>query len=164
MSVSSGGSVADEEDEDVTRRRRRTTRRTPPTSLTEYAQSRNYSSVTDLVSPVWCEYAFQYKLLGQGHLPVSERPEEIKTPQGNIVKVNIEIAQQRDKILVAGRQVHKRLEKEIHPVRVRVQTTTKEDAWGLRLLQLITGLKILMDSGCCVSFTSSDESKGAYRK
>jgi exonuclease V len=142
---------------DIARGRR--ARGTPPSSLEQYAASRNYSSVTDLVSPVWCEYAFQYKLLGQGHLPVSERPEQITTPQGNVVQVNIEIAQQRDKILVAGRQVHKRLEKEIHPVRVRVETTTREDAWGLRLLQLITGLKILMESGCCVSSLGSGENR-----
>lgn len=131
--------------------RRSRGRSKPPTSLVEYAVSRDYCSVTDLVSPVWCEYAFQYNLLGLSHLPVSERPKEITTPQGKIVKVNVEKAQQRDKILTAGKQVHKRLEQEIHPVKVYIQTTTREDTWGLKLLQLISGLKTLMSAGCCVS-------------
>jgi exonuclease V len=107
--------------------------------------------VTDLVSPVWCEYAFQYNLLGMSHLPVSERPEQIATPDGNIVRPNVEIAHGRERVLKSGREVHERLEREIHPVKVHVETTTREDSWGLRLLQLITGLKILMESGCCVS-------------
>lgn len=131
--------------------RQRRSRKSPPTSLVEYAASRNYCSVTDLVSPVWCEYAFQYNLLGLSYLPVSERPEQIITPQGKTVKVNVEKAQQRDKILTAGKQVHKMLEKEIHPSKVYIQTTTREDEWGLRLLQLISGLKVLMAGGCCVS-------------
>jgi hypothetical protein len=32
--------------------------------------------------------------------------------------------------------LHKKLEKEIHPVEVKVTTTSREDVWGLRLVQL----------------------------
>jgi exonuclease V len=145
------GEEAEEKEEKARRSRAK-----PPTSLMDYTLSRGYCSVTDLVSPLWCEYAFQYNLLGMSHLPVSQRPEQIATPQGNIVKPNVEISVEREKILQSGREVHKRLEKEIHPVRIYVETTTKEDTWGLRLLQLITGLKVLLEDGCCVSERSYD--------
>lgn len=151
MSVEEGEGASGKKEEATQIVERRRSRRAPPSSLTEYAESRGYCSVTDLVSPSWCEYAFQYNTLGMSYLPVSERPEQIITPQGNIIKLNVDLAHQREKILIAGREVHKRLEKEIHPIRVHVETTTKEDMWGLRILQLVTGLKVLMDSGCCVS-------------
>jgi exonuclease V len=46
--------------------------------------------------------------------------------------------------------VHKKLEEELHPVTVRVRTRTREDAWALRYLRLITGLRSLLDCGCVV--------------
>ena len=120
--------------------------------MADYALSRGGTySVTDLVAPVWCEYAAQYNVLGMSHLPVSQRPAQIATPQGNVVSVDVGKAQQREKVLDAGRIVHRRLEDEIHPVRVYVETVSREDEWGLRLLQLVSGLRVLMASGCCVS-------------
>lgn len=120
-----------------------------PGTLPHYREAKKYLSVTDFVSPLWCEYAFHYGILGLRHLPVSQRPKEIETPSGHILKPDKQVAQQREKVLVGGRKVHEKLEKEVHPVKVRVQTTTKEDEWALRFLRLITGLKTLLESGCC---------------
>ncbi|PWN35068.1 uncharacterized protein FA14DRAFT_178449 [Meira miltonrushii] len=120
-----------------------------PGTLPQYRDAKKYLSVTDFVSPLWCEYAFHYGILGLRHLPVSQRPKEIETPSGHILRPDKQVAQQREKVLVGGRKVHEKLEKEIHPVKVRVQTTTREDEWALRILRLITGLKTLLDSGCC---------------
>lgn len=120
-----------------------------PGTLPQYRDSKKYLSVTDFVSPLWCEYAFHYGILGLRHLPVSQRPKEIETPSGHILKPDKQVAQQREKVLVGGRKVHEKLEKEIHPVKVHVQTTTREDEWALRILRLITGLRTLLDSGCC---------------
>jgi hypothetical protein len=33
-----------------------------------------------------------------------------------------------------GEAVHKKLEKEIHPVEIKVTTSTREDVWGLRYI------------------------------
>lgn len=38
--------------------------RSPPTSLPDYARKKGSLSVTDMVSPLWCEYAYQYNILG----------------------------------------------------------------------------------------------------
>ena len=139
------------EDSKISKKRTRRERieiQTPGT-LPQYRDAKKYLSVTDFVSPLWCEYAFHYGILGLRHLPVSQRPKEIETPSGHIIKPDKQVAQQREKVLVAGRKVHEKLEKEIHPVKVRVQTTTREDEWALRILRLITGLKTLLSSGCC---------------
>lgn len=123
--------------------------RKPAKSLSSHARTKGYLSVTDLVSPLWCEYAFHYGILGMRHLPVAQRPEEIETADGHVIRPDTKVAQQREKVLVGGRKVHERLEKEIHPIKIHVQTATREDAWGLRILRLVTGIKNLIDTGCC---------------
>jgi exonuclease V len=45
-----------------------------------------------------------------------------------------------------GSAVHRKLEDQVHTT-VRVDVTTKEDAWGLRIWNVIQGLKMLRDSG-----------------
>lgn len=51
-----------EEEERGKRGRRRPT--SPPLSLAHYASQKGYWSVSDLVAPLWCEYLFQYNVLG----------------------------------------------------------------------------------------------------
>ncbi|KAI4145928.1 MAG: hypothetical protein LQ340_006119, partial [Diploschistes diacapsis] len=80
-------------------------------------------SVTDLISPAWCELQYFYTLSKHGR----KRP----------------TAQMR-----RGSEIHQKLEEEIQ-VRVEVKTTTKEDAWALRLWNLIMGLRMLRDEGRC---------------
>lgn len=45
-----------------------------------------------------------------------------------------------------GSAVHKKLEDQVHTT-VKVDTTTKEDAWGLRIWNIIQGLKTLRETG-----------------
>jgi hypothetical protein len=45
--------------------------------------------------------------------------------------------------------VHKALEKEIHPVEVKLSTTTREDAWGVRFLNMLASLEALIGLGTC---------------
>ncbi|TVY59677.1 putative exonuclease V [Lachnellula suecica] len=78
-------------------------------------------SVTDLVSPAWCQLQYWYTLTIHGK---KKRTPEMK--QGSIV--------------------HKKLEDQVHTT-VRVEVATKEDAWGLRIWNVIQGLKTLRDTG-----------------
>ncbi|PWN25744.1 hypothetical protein BDZ90DRAFT_261949 [Jaminaea rosea] len=128
--------------------RRGRSNRVAPLSVQSYHARRGYFSVSDLVGPLWCEQAFTYNILGLGHLPVSERPATITLPSGNVIQPDRTIAERREEIQVQGREVHAKLEREIHPVQVYVHTKTEEDDWALRLLRLVIGLRSLLDRGC----------------
>lgn len=78
-------------------------------------------SVTDLVSPAWCELQYWYTLTIHGR---KRRTTEMKR----------------------GSAVHKVLEDQIHTT-VKVDVQTKEDAWGLRIWNVIQGLRTLRDIG-----------------
>ena len=106
--------------------------------------------MSELVAPVWCEYQHLYSLLGQAHLPPSQRPTSIVTPSGATVQLDVKQAKDREDILEKGRTVHEKLEKEIHPgERIYVRTKSKEDDWALRMLKFVTGVKALLEGGCC---------------
>ena len=78
-------------------------------------------SVTDLVSPSWCELQYWYSLTKHG----KKRP----TPA-----------------MRQGSVVHKVLEDQVHR-EVEVEVQNKEDAWGLRLWNIIQGLRGLRETG-----------------
>ena len=78
-------------------------------------------SVTDLVSPSWCELQYYYSLKTHGKI-------------------------RRTPAMKQGSAVHKKLEDEVHKT-VEVAIESKEDAWGIRLWNVITGLKTLRDTG-----------------
>ena len=78
-------------------------------------------SVTDLVSPSWCELQYWYTLTKHG--------KKKRTPA-----------------MRQGSRVHKRLEDQVYST-VQVDVNTKEDAWGLRIWNTIQGLKTLRDTG-----------------
>lgn len=126
-----------------------------PSSLQVYASAKAHLSVTDLVGPAWCEYLFQYRILGLAHLPISQRPEKVVTPQGATLVPDSTIAQQREQTLASGKAVHQTLEDEVQPVKVEVRTSVREDRWALRLLQMMVGLQALVEQGCCVSSSKS---------
>lgn len=128
------------------KRRRRS--RAPPKDLASYAQSKGYFSVSELVGPTWCEYAYNYGVLGLSFLPVAERPTEVTLPSGLVIKPDQAVAVRREEVQIRGREVHEKLEREIHPLQVYVQTKTREDDWALRLLRLVVGLRSLLDGGC----------------
>lgn len=92
------------------------------------------------------------RLRSKPYLPVSKRPTSIFTDKGKEIKLNKVIARNSEKVMAKGEVVHKKLEKEIHPVEVKVTTQTKEDTWGLRLLNMIANLEALLTIGKCREF------------
>ena len=78
-------------------------------------------SVTDLISPSWCELQYWFTLTKHG-------------------KKRRTIAMKR------GSAVHKLLEDQVHKT-VAVDIVSKEDAWGLRVWNVIQGLKTLRHTG-----------------
>lgn len=78
-------------------------------------------SVTDLVSPAWCELQYWYSLTKYG--------KKKRTPA-----------------MKQGSAVHKVLEEQVHTT-VPIDVHTKEDTWGLKLWNIIQGLRTLRTTG-----------------
>lgn len=78
-------------------------------------------SVTDLVSPAWCELQYWYTLTKHGR-------------------------KKRTPAMKQGSAVHKVLEDQVHRT-VQIDIQTKEDAWGLRIWNVIQGLRTLRETG-----------------
>ncbi|KAG9190063.1 exonuclease V [Alternaria panax] len=78
-------------------------------------------SVTDLVSPAWCELQYFYTLSKFGRKP---RTAAMKT----------------------GSKIHQTLEDQVHTT-VPVQVESKEDRFGLRMWNAISGLRCLRETG-----------------
>ncbi len=74
-------------------------------------------SVTDLVSPAWCELQYWYTLTKFG--------KKKRTPA-----------------MRQGSNVHKVLEEQVHRA-IPIDVYTREDAWGLKLWNVIQGLRTL---------------------
>lgn len=81
-------------------------------------------SVTDLTSGgAWCELQYYYTLT---RLPLGKKT--------------------RTAVMKAGSKVHKKLENEVHTT-VKVDVVSKEDIFGLKLWNVIQGLRTLRDTG-----------------
>ncbi|KAH0832490.1 hypothetical protein AYO21_05172 [Fonsecaea monophora] len=78
-------------------------------------------SVTDLISPAWCELQYYYVLTKHGR-------------------------KRRTPAMKQGSAVHQALEDEIHAT-VPVEISKREDGWGLRIWNIIQGLKTLREQG-----------------
>ncbi|KAI8939129.1 hypothetical protein NX059_004963 [Plenodomus lindquistii] len=78
-------------------------------------------SVTDLVSPAWCELQYFYTLSKFGRKP-------------------------RTQAMRTGSKIHQKLEDEVHTT-VPVQVQSKEDRFGLRMWNAISGLRCLRETG-----------------
>jgi exonuclease V len=78
-------------------------------------------SVTDLVSPAWCELQYFYTLSKFGRKP-------------------------RTQAMRNGSKIHQKLEDEVHTT-VPVQVQSKEDRFGLRMWNAISGLRCLHETG-----------------
>jgi len=78
-------------------------------------------SVSDLVSPTWCELQYSNNLNKHGRIP-------------------------RSAAMKRGGEVHKQLELEVHEF-VPVEVRTQEDSWGLRIWNVIQGLRTLRVTG-----------------
>ncbi|KAI9696099.1 MAG: hypothetical protein M1836_005930 [Candelina mexicana] len=78
-------------------------------------------SVTDIISPSWCELQYWYTLTKHGR-------------------------KKRTPAMRQGSIIHKTLEDQVHKT-VAVSIETKEDAWGLRIWNVIQGLQTLRETG-----------------
>ncbi|KAF1361912.1 hypothetical protein EJ07DRAFT_109522 [Lizonia empirigonia] len=78
-------------------------------------------SVTDLISPAWCELQYFYTLAKFGRKP-------------------------RTQAMRTGSKIHQKLEDEVHTT-VPVQVQAKEDRFGLRMWNTISGLRCLRETG-----------------
>ncbi|KAF2477791.1 uncharacterized protein BDR25DRAFT_275194 [Lindgomyces ingoldianus] len=78
-------------------------------------------SVTDLVSPAWCELQYWYILTKFGRKP-------------------------RTTAMKKGSEVHRVLEEQVHEIRW-VQVKSKEDRFGLKIWNTIQGLRTLKETG-----------------
>ncbi|KAF8921901.1 exonuclease V a 5' deoxyribonuclease-domain-containing protein [Mucidula mucida] len=75
-------------------------------------------SVTDLVSPAWCEVQFEYGLYGKRTKKLEHRPKSFVSRLGKTIVAEKEVAVVNDKILKAE-ALHKKLEKQLKPVAVQ---------------------------------------------
>ncbi|RGP74250.1 exonuclease v [Fusarium longipes] len=80
-------------------------------------------SVSDLTSGAWCELQYWYTLT---RLPGGRKTTTAAMKQGS--------------------KIHKKLEDEVHTT-VKIDIMTKEDAFGLKLWNLVQGLRTLRDTG-----------------
>ncbi|KAJ9137451.1 Exonuclease V [Pleurostoma richardsiae] len=80
-------------------------------------------SVTDLTSGAWCELQYEYTLT---RLPGGKKT--------------------RTRAMKEGTKVHKKLEDQVHTT-VEVNVSSKEDLFGLRIWNVIQGLRTLRDTG-----------------
>lgn len=78
-------------------------------------------SVTDLVSPAWCELQYFYSLTKYGKIK--------STPA-----------------MKQGSRVHLQLEAQVYDI-VPIETETREDNWGLKIWNIIQGLRTLRGTG-----------------
>ncbi|KAI6047852.1 exonuclease V [Pisolithus marmoratus] len=104
-------------------------------------------SVTDLVSPAWCELQYEYGFFAQKHKPLHLRPSSFISRSGKQVHVQRDRATTSDRRLRRGKSTHQALENELRPVTVTVTTNTPEERFGLRVAQLITGFNEVIASG-----------------
>jgi exonuclease V len=80
-------------------------------------------TVTDMTAGAWCELQYYYTLT---RLPGGRKA---RTAQ-----------------MTAGSRVHKQLEDQVHET-VRVEVATREDAMGVRLWNMVHGLRMLAETG-----------------
>ncbi|GME40437.1 Defects-in-morphology protein 1-like mitochondrial [Neofusicoccum parvum] len=78
-------------------------------------------SVTDIVSPAWCELQYWYTLTKHGR-------------------------KRRTPAMKQGSKIHKQLEDQVHKT-VEVLVQSREDAWGLKIWNVIQGLRTLRNTG-----------------
>jgi exonuclease V len=78
-------------------------------------------SVTDLISPAWCELQYWYSLTLHGR-------------------------KRRTPAMKQGSVVHQKLEDQVYTT-IKVDVTTKEDGWGLRIWNVVQGLRTLRSTG-----------------
>ncbi|ODN78010.1 hypothetical protein L202_05096 [Cryptococcus amylolentus CBS 6039] len=113
---------------------------------------KGYLSVSDLVGPLWCETQYDYRLRTLPYLPVAQRPSTITSTSGKLITVDTVRTEGKERVMKRGGEIHKRLEREIHPEEVVVGTVSREDVWGLRFLNMFSAVEALLTIGKCREF------------
>ncbi|KAL8292472.1 hypothetical protein RQP46_001084 [Phenoliferia psychrophenolica] len=121
----------------------------PKKSLLERFRSRRGLTVTDLVGTLWCEQQHAYRLDARSHLPLALRPTSIQTASGVPIVLDGPRQVHRDAVLDKGTVVHRKLEKEVmgDQEEVKVEVNSKEEHWGLRILNTLVCLMTLLETG-----------------
>ncbi|KIM47540.1 hypothetical protein M413DRAFT_202550 [Hebeloma cylindrosporum] len=102
-------------------------------------------SVSDLVYPSWCEVQYEYGLRGKRSRPIDERPKNFVSSSGKKIEPMVKIAQQNDVRTKQGLLVHKELEREIKFEELKVEITSRETRWALRIVNMLACLKGILD-------------------
>ncbi|KDQ31203.1 hypothetical protein PLEOSDRAFT_1063116 [Pleurotus ostreatus PC15] len=107
---------------------------------------KGFLSVTDLVSPAWCELQFDYGLRQKRFLKPQHRPKSFVSGSGKEIMVQQAIAQENFQVQKKGHSVHKALEREVKPEAIPIRVRTEEERWALRLVNMMAcfeSLKLL---------------------
>ncbi|KAG8939648.1 hypothetical protein FRC04_006095 [Tulasnella sp. 424] len=125
----------------------------PSASLLKLFRPKGRFSVTDLVTPSWCEYKFDYSLRGQ-RWRGANMDEVVVSKHGKAIPVQKTVVIHADKVMKQGqaRHVHKKLEDALPVVEVIVKVKTAEERFALRLLNMIAHFQMLIDIGTCREF------------
>ncbi|KIM88930.1 hypothetical protein PILCRDRAFT_813929 [Piloderma croceum F 1598] len=124
------------------------TRREKASPFQHYRSWNKVLSVSDLVSPAWCELQFDYGLRQKRSRKLENRPASFTSAEGKVISVEKNVAAKNDRKIQRGRSVHKILEKEIRPEEVRVPISFEEERWALRLVNMLSGIHTLITLGC----------------
>ncbi|KAF4573308.1 hypothetical protein EYR36_007819 [Pleurotus pulmonarius] len=98
---------------------------------------KGFLSVTDLVSPAWCELQFDYGLRQKRFLKPQHRPKSFVSGSGKEIVVQQAIAQENFQVQKKGHSVHKALEREVKPEAIPIRVRTEEERWALRLVNMM---------------------------
>ncbi|KAK7465506.1 hypothetical protein VKT23_005481 [Stygiomarasmius scandens] len=101
-------------------------------------------SVTDLVSPAWCEVQFDYGLRQKRSRRLEYRPGSFTSKSGKEIQVDQQVAAVNDQVTKKGKSIHKKLEQEIRSEEVIVEIVTNEERWALRFLNMISSFESLL--------------------
>ncbi|KAG8987893.1 hypothetical protein FRB90_003072 [Tulasnella sp. 427] len=118
---------------------------TPPPSLLKLFRPRGRLTVTDLVTPSWCESKFDYSLRGQRWRGANMQ-DVVVSKHGKAIPV------QKTVVIQADKNVHKKLEEALPVVEVIVKIKTAEERFALQLLNMIANFQMLIDIGTCREF------------
>ncbi|CAA7264816.1 unnamed protein product [Cyclocybe aegerita] len=112
----------------------------PPTTKSPYQEFRAWNhhfSVTDLVSPAWCEAQYDYGLRGRRSRPTDQRPKSFTSASGKTIKVEQKLSESNYIATKQGLAVHRELEREMNFNELEIEIETEESMWALRLFNMI---------------------------
>ncbi|KAG8886573.1 hypothetical protein FRB98_001221 [Tulasnella sp. 332] len=131
--------------------------RSPSTTITPNPSSllslfrKGRLTVTDLVTPSWCEVKFDYSLRGQ-RWKGAKMDSFVVSKHGKKIPVKKTIVVEAEKVMKKGQAVHKKLEEALPTFEIVVEIRTAEEKLGLEMLNMISNLQMLTTNGRCREF------------